>query len=94
MKFPPTYALIGGAAVAAYLYIKAKGGATNAGQAIGTGTVDLANGIIGGTVTGIGEVVGIPATNLSKCEQAKAEGRTWDASFACPAKDFISYLLK
>jgi hypothetical protein len=35
---------------------------------------------------------GIPETNLSECEKAKTEGRTWDASFACPAGDFIGYL--
>lgn len=94
MKFPPLYVIAGGAAVAAYFYIKAKGGATNAGQAIGTGAVDMANGVLGGVVTGVGEVVGIPPTNLTECQRAQAEGRTWDASFACPAKDFLSYLFK
>jgi hypothetical protein len=35
--------------------------------------------------------VGVPPTNLTACQRAIAEGRTWDASFACPAKDFLSY---
>ncbi len=54
--------------------------------------VDLADNVIGGTVTGIGQAVGIPKTNMNECERAKAEGRTWDASFACPAGDFIKYV--
>ena len=42
-----------------------------------------------GVVVGIGEAVGIPPTNQTECEKALAEGRTWDASFACPAGTFI-----
>lgn len=61
------------------------------GYTVGQGAVDLADGVVSGTVTGIGEAVGIPKTNLSDCERAKAEGRTWDASFACPAGDFLNY---
>lgn len=65
--------------------------AKEVGQAVGTATVDLANGVITGTVTGIGEAVGVPKTSQTECEKAKAEGRTWDASFACAAGDFLSY---
>lgn len=36
----------------------------------------------------------IPKTNMTECERAMAEGRTWDASFACPAGTFIDYLRK
>lgn len=43
-----------------------------------------------GVVEGVGLAVGIPRTNASECDRAKAEGRWWDASFACPAGDFIS----
>lgn len=43
-----------------------------------------------GAIEGVGLAVGIPRTNLSECQRAKAEGRWWDASFACPAGDFIS----
>lgn len=92
MKIPFSVVIGGGVAVAAYLYIKAKGGAGNAGQAIGAGTVDMANGILGGAVTGIGEVVGVPATNQTECEKCKASGDTWCASWACPAKDFLKYV--
>ncbi|MES2251119.1 MAG: hypothetical protein V4645_27850 [Pseudomonadota bacterium] len=43
-----------------------------------------------GAVEGIGLAVGIPRTDVSKCAQDKAAGRWWDASFSCPAGDFLS----
>lgn len=39
---------------------------------------------------GIGDAVGVPRTDETACAQALREGRTWDASFACPASDFIA----
>ena len=84
--------MIAGAAVLAALAFIAIKGAKGTGQAIGSGAVDLVDGVIDGGVTGIGQAVGIPATNMTECERAKAEGRTWDASFACPAVDFVRYV--
>jgi hypothetical protein len=40
-------------------------------------------------VIGTGKVFGIPETNETECEKALREGRTWDASFACPAGTFV-----
>jgi hypothetical protein len=37
----------------------------------------------------VGEAVGVPRTNESECDRALREGRTWDASFACPAGRFL-----
>ena len=51
--------------------------------------VDVTAGAVEGTVKGIGEAVGIPDTNQTECERALAEGRMWDASFACPAGTFL-----
>lgn len=90
-RIPPLYLAAGAAVLAALLWAKSKG-AAGTGQAIGAAAVDLADGVIGGAVVGTGQLVGIPATNLSECERAKAEGRTWDASFACPAKEFLKYV--
>lgn len=94
MKLPtiPMPYLIAGGAVAVALLWAASKGAKGTGQAIGGAAVDLANGIVSGTVVGIGSTVGIPETNLTECERAKREGRTWDASFACPAGDFLKYV--
>jgi hypothetical protein len=92
MKTPaiPTVYLIAAGAVALAVAYTWATGTRNAGQQIGAGAVDLADGIIGGAVTGAGQIVGIPATNMTECERAIAEGRTWDASLMCPAGRFIS----
>jgi hypothetical protein len=88
----PTPYLIAGAAVAVLLVIVATRGLKGTGQTIGRGAVDLADGVVSGSVTGLGGLLGIPDTNRTECARAKAEGRTWDASFLCPAKDFLTYL--
>ncbi len=67
-------------------------GAAKAGAEVGRATVDFADGVITGGVVGVGEAVGVPATNETDCQKAKREGRTWDASFACPAGDFLKYV--
>lgn len=73
--------------LAVYAWRKGPGGiAKDAGNAAGA----AAGGLVIGTVTGIGEGIGIQKTDQTECERAIAEGRWWDASFACPAKRFIS----
>lgn len=88
----PTVYLVAGAAVAGALLYVAMKGARSTGEAIGSGAVNLVDGVLHGAVVGIGEAVGIPPTNPTKCEQAMAEGRTWDASFDCDAATFLRYL--
>lgn len=80
----------GGVALLGLIWLKKKPGQSLA-SAAAAGAVTAAADVAAGTVVGVGEVFGIPATNMTECERAKAEGRTWDASFACPAGDFISY---
>ncbi len=41
-------------------------------------------------VQSAGELVGIPRTNQTQCQQDLAAGNWWDASFSCPAGTFIS----
>lgn len=64
----------------------------NVGALASTAAMDMANGVLQGAVETVGEAVGIPKTNMTKCEQDRAAGRTWDASFSCPAADFFDYL--
>jgi len=45
-----------------------------------------------GLIIGTGDVLGIPRTNETACQAAIREGRTWDASFACPAGTWIESL--
>lgn len=91
MRVPVPY-LIGGGIVAAALLWATSQGARNAGAAIGGVAVDMVDGVFTGAVVGVGSVFGVPVTTMNECERAKAEGRSWDASFACPAKDFLNYV--
>lgn len=61
-------------------------------EAAGRTVVGIAEGAATGVVVGIGEAVGVPETNRTQCEADKAAGRTWEASFSCPAGDFIKYI--
>lgn len=86
--------IVAGVAVLALgLFVWRKGGVSNAAQAIGAGAVDAVQGAASGVVYGIGDAVGVPRTSESACAAALREGRTWDASFACPAGDFVGSLL-
>lgn len=81
-----------GAAVLALAWLSRKGNAQAVGETVGEAAVSSIVGAGTGVVLGAGEAVGIPRTNMTDCERAKAEGRTWDASFACPAGDFLKYV--
>lgn len=61
------------------------------GAGVVAGVVDTG---VSAPVYAIGDALGLPRTTETECERAKREGRTWDASFACPAGDFLSYLIK
>lgn len=86
-----TVLVVGGiaAAVLALVLVKKNGiTAASVGSAVGSAVIDGASGV----VLGVGDAVGLPRTDLTECEKAKAEGRTWDASFVCPAGDFLKYV--
>lgn len=82
--------IVGGGLVigAALAYVASKGvkDAT-------AGAVNAAGDVVAGTVIGVGEVVGIPDTDLAKCKAAMEAGNTMDASFYCPAPTFLKYLI-
>lgn len=59
------------------------------GSALGGGAVDLAGGVVEGVGYGVGDAVGVPRTDIDECAKARADGRLWDASFSCPAGDFL-----
>lgn len=99
MKIPTTYLLAGGIAASAlaffYLYGRSKndgGGGffQDIGVGAGNAAIDLIDGVVAGGATAIGDKFGIPRTNMTECQKALAEGRTWDASLACPAGTFIN----
>lgn len=88
-----TLLIVGGIGAAVALYaLTRKGAAQAAGEALASTAVDTVVGAGTGVVLGVGDAVGIQRTNMTECERAKAEGRTWDASFACPAGNFLKYV--
>lgn len=84
--------LMVGAALAALLAYVAWRGAAGTGAAIVGGAVDLVDGVVGETGNVLGGAIGLPRTEPNQCELDKAAGRTWDASFSCPAGDFLKYV--
>lgn len=56
---------------------------------VAAGVVGAVADVGAGVAIGVGDVLGLPRTDLTECERAIAEGRTWDASFVCPAGTFI-----
>jgi hypothetical protein len=46
--------------------------------------------VLAAPVVTLGEALGIPATDEQMCRAALADGRTWDASFYCPAGTFLT----
>jgi fructose-specific phosphotransferase system IIC component len=80
------YAVIGVVGVAFLLWVLKGGGARSIGGSIGA----LPGNFAGGVVEGIGDSLGVPRTDQTECDRALAEGRLWDASFACPAGRFVS----
>lgn len=92
-SIPTPYLIAAGAALGLIAYTWARG-AKGAGQDVGKAAVDLLDGFVSGATVQAGQIVGVPATDMTECERAKAEGRTWDASFACTATDFIGWVFK
>lgn len=82
----PVWWLAAGLAAAAVVYWWGKGLARTAASA----AVGAAGNVAAGAIEGVGQQVGVPVTNMNECQRALAEGRYWDASFACPAGTFIS----
>lgn len=82
--------IIGGAVAAGLLlaWIASKG-VKGAAQSAARAAVGMVEGTTTGVVVGIGQAVGVPETNQTQCQKDLAAGRTWDASFSCPAGTFI-----
>lgn len=78
--------LVGGLAL--YILAKRQPGQSLAG-AVGTGAVGAVADVATGVIKGVGGVFGVPDTNMDQCSQDLAAGRTWDASFSCPASRFV-----
>jgi hypothetical protein len=70
------------------------GQAWDAAKEVTVQTAQVVDKTVSWPVLTAGDALGVPRTNMTECEKAKAEGRTWDASFACPAGDFLGYVFQ
>lgn len=77
-----------GLAVVAVGVFIAKKGVAGATAAVVGAAADAAS----GAVVGIGQAIGIPATDETECQRRMREGDTLGASFYCPAGTFIGYV--
>lgn len=80
------------AALVLLVIVKKKGAAAAVGQGLGEAAANAAGGLVAGVSEGLGDQIGVPRTDATLCEQAKANGSTWDVSKYCPASDFIDYV--
>lgn len=85
----PLVALGAAVAIIAVVWI-AKNGAKNAGAQFASGAVNGLNGVIGGGVTALGGIFGVPATDAQKGAAALASGNMFDASLYLPAGKFVA----
>lgn len=93
MKDTTAKLLIAAGAVAALAFIvKKNGGLQGVAAGVAKALFGAAGDAASGVVLGIGDALGVPRTDMTECERAIAEGRTLDASFACPAGTFIQSL--
>lgn len=65
-------------------------GSAQAGKDLGGAAVGLANGVVSGTVEGIGGLFGLPATDIQKGNEAVASGDWLGASAYLPAPQFVA----
>lgn len=55
--------------------------------------VNVAGGVVQGTVNGVSDVLGVPVPTRDTCDAAKASGSSWEVSKHCPAGEFFDYLV-
>jgi hypothetical protein len=59
------------------------------GQGAGVVVGQAAASVIPGVVIGIGDVIGIPRTDMTECQRAVAERTWWAASSRCSVSNFL-----
>ena len=57
---------------------------------VGSAGVDMVDGVLTGAVETAGSLFGIPKTSQTQCQRDLQAGAWWEASFSCPAKDFLN----
>lgn len=65
-------------------------GISGVAEDVASGAVNVVSGAATGAVKGVANIAGIPDTDADKCKAAIAAGKLWEASFVCPAGDFLA----
>lgn len=90
----PTWAYLAAAGVVA-LYVIKKGSLENAAAGVTAGVINGAGSVImgaaNGAVIGIGNTIGVPATDYNLCQKAIMQGDNLGASFNCSAGVFTKW---
>jgi len=76
--------------VVGYIAYRGFGGAA---KDLSKAAVNVASGVVEGTVVGAGQAFNIPETSKNACDSSIASGSYWDASFNCPAKRYAQFLI-
>jgi len=92
VEIPNQFIIVAAGAAVAYFVLR--GGIRGVAADVGAAPFELTNGLFSGIATGAGGLVGVPATNATQCDRDLAAGRTWDASFSCPAKRWLGSLFE
>lgn len=88
-RLNPVVLLVALAAVAGAIFYAGRNPA-DIGKTVAGAAVDMATGVLVGSVETIGEQIGIPKTDISKGQAELEAGDYWNASFDLPAADFLS----
>jgi hypothetical protein len=89
------FAVAGGALLAVLLWASRRPeAAAELGLELGAAAGRTAGNVAAGAVLGVGDAVGVPRTDANKCREDLAAGRWWDASFSCPAGDFLDGVIR
>lgn len=92
MKLPPVVLIGAGLGVLGLVLYRGAGGAGGLARELVSGAYGVASEVASEGVLSIGDAIGLPRTDRTECEQLLADGRTWDASFVCPAGTWIRSL--
>lgn len=82
--------VLGAVVLAAGFILTRKGVAQSLAQSVVGGAARVAVDTAAGAVIGIGEAVGVPATDADQCTLDLAAGRYGAASFSCPAPRYLA----
>jgi hypothetical protein len=87
----PQWVWIAAAAGVVVLYVIKKGGIAGAVAGVTSGAVGVAGSAAGGVVLGVGDILGVPRTDVEECKACISRGDNVGASKSCSAGVFAKW---